>query len=659
MLTGSVKSRKPFRARNERLQDVLDRLRDTAMKPKSRLWLMRLMRDVYRDKAAADQLQDRAGQPHVSMPDFLFEYLKQLYGERNLVDRNACAVVATASSLRDSDPHVDTFARFLEEEWSLEILDMYLKATSLIEDLKVGLSYTVAANDLTRVRHVDTERAHLCTQLVLGERHPTAEAQLRTWLADHSEPATEADLRQLVGRQQLRNDALSAADADRAKIDKHLYLFHACELFALYDGAFSSYIQEMFRNTDDDVDGFVTKQEFVLLLSREMPSLMPMAIDETWLACLAASLDPAGGRVDYKGFGAVLTRSEAARVQFRTSFVPDPEATGKADELEGHQQLVVSLSRHWLAFTPVFQKALAIIKAYTLGSAHRDIFKLSSQLSRYLRTDIDPIRALAYYRQILAAIASSLIELQSSFKVLSGESEIDAIDLRKCDEELGALEKNVMHVFDYVKGRCATSAIPVARQLAKGATLGSIIGALTKHTRTDSYQRHVPGQRGNDDNNDDADNDAGGGGGGGDNDGKPTEPPKSIEQKVKDDLAAARRGARAFSDSTSTKRKLRKAKKKARANAHSGTGKLVVPDRGARGSTGSRSSHHHHLLSGTSGAETTTASSESESSATAGGDGFTTAEEGGTGREASPLAAARAAGDADDDNDNDDAENNQ
>jgi hypothetical protein len=66
----------------------------------------------------------------------LFDYLKQQYGTQELVDQYAGSLMATLIRYRKADKRVEIFAKFVEEEWDLTVLDMYMKFFLLLRDFK-------------------------------------------------------------------------------------------------------------------------------------------------------------------------------------------------------------------------------------------------------------------------------------------------------------------------------------------------------------------------------------------------------------------------------------------------------------------------------------------------------------------------------------------
>ena len=292
--------------------DIVTRAKEQNQKPKSKLWLLRLIRDVYKDKLAADATADRDGSPHVSMPDFMFEYLKQLYGTRKLVDMNACAVVATTLAYRSKDLHVETFSRFLEEEWGTDVCDIYLKGSALLDDLKQGLSYPVPANDITRVRYCDLGRSLTVANMLLGERHPDAHNAFVEGLERLCTPATESDMKQLRNKQQ--GSRMPVIDEEYHKIVKSAFLYHLAVQFTAYERGYSDYFHDAFQRGDDNQDGFMTADEFTLLVSEMLPGADQHAVDQMWTHAVEHSLNPAAGHADFKGFAAMCNASELMRM---------------------------------------------------------------------------------------------------------------------------------------------------------------------------------------------------------------------------------------------------------------------------------------------------------------------------------------------------------
>jgi hypothetical protein len=148
--------------KNERLAQILAKTvkfkRDGQVK--SLLWLLRLMSSIYKNKIEHDSNDEKIhmaltsshdmqasttasdiptlNTARMSLPEFVFEHLKQIYGTQKLVDEYAGSVIATILKYKTTDKRVEIFGRFVNEEWDLPILDMYLKTWKMVEEFKHG-----------------------------------------------------------------------------------------------------------------------------------------------------------------------------------------------------------------------------------------------------------------------------------------------------------------------------------------------------------------------------------------------------------------------------------------------------------------------------------------------------------------------------------------
>lgn len=170
--------RKPTRnfgdvPKNERLAGILAKTvkfkRDGQVK--SLLWLLRLMSGIYKNKIDHDLTEEKvrltvpisqsngmsppdtqastmtfdvgmsSSSTRMSLPEFVFEHLKQIYGTQKLVDEYAGSVVATIMKYKQTDKRVEIFGKFVNEEFELPVLDMFLKAWRMVEEFKHGPEY--------------------------------------------------------------------------------------------------------------------------------------------------------------------------------------------------------------------------------------------------------------------------------------------------------------------------------------------------------------------------------------------------------------------------------------------------------------------------------------------------------------------------------------
>eukprot|EP01006_Ploeotia_vitrea_P044649 TRINITY_DN66845_c3_g3_i2.p1 TRINITY_DN66845_c3_g3~~TRINITY_DN66845_c3_g3_i2.p1 ORF type:complete len:737 (+),score=41.27 TRINITY_DN66845_c3_g3_i2:275-2212(+) len=126
-------------------------------KPKSVLWLLQLMSKIYRGKVRADTTLEGT-EYRLTMSEFVFDYLKQIYGRIKLVDDYAAALVSTIQHNRDRDVRVEMFARFLAEDWGVEVLTTYLNCVRALDEAKVGPEYSRGNDDGLKPNHVSVVR---------------------------------------------------------------------------------------------------------------------------------------------------------------------------------------------------------------------------------------------------------------------------------------------------------------------------------------------------------------------------------------------------------------------------------------------------------------------------------------------------------------------
>ncbi|KAL9642487.1 hypothetical protein ABK040_011054 [Willaertia magna] len=129
--------------KNERMLNLLNRIRkkESAEKAKSLPWLVRFISNIYKSKLSSTLEQES------SIPEFIFEFLKQSYGAQKLVDEYAIALLSSVRKFKKKDSRVDLFGKFLYEEWSLNVVNYCLKIWKICEDSKIGPEFGKPGDD--------------------------------------------------------------------------------------------------------------------------------------------------------------------------------------------------------------------------------------------------------------------------------------------------------------------------------------------------------------------------------------------------------------------------------------------------------------------------------------------------------------------------------
>jgi hypothetical protein len=82
--------------------------------------------------------------------------MQEQYGAGTLVDEHVSTVLATSAALRGRNIEVDIFCNFLEERWGIDVLNVFLKMTTLVDDVRfgAGVFYYTAVQDTKADRFV-------------------------------------------------------------------------------------------------------------------------------------------------------------------------------------------------------------------------------------------------------------------------------------------------------------------------------------------------------------------------------------------------------------------------------------------------------------------------------------------------------------------------
>lgn len=150
-----------YDVKNKRLAGILEKLKRTGT-PKTILWLLKLINNISRSKIQDDLIDNHS--TTLTMPEYVFSHLKQIYGTDALVDEYCGALFATMTK-HTSDPRCSTFSKFLTEEWGSNVLMHYLKLLKAFDDLKVGPEYNAYRQNDDQAKLVMVSRVR-CARVV-------------------------------------------------------------------------------------------------------------------------------------------------------------------------------------------------------------------------------------------------------------------------------------------------------------------------------------------------------------------------------------------------------------------------------------------------------------------------------------------------------------
>ncbi|KAG2374808.1 hypothetical protein C9374_010552 [Naegleria lovaniensis] len=126
-----------LKPKNQRMMELMTKLKNREKeRTKSLPWLLKFMYGIYKSKLIAF-LSD-VDKRYITIPEFIFEHLKHIYGTNKLVDEYALALLASVSRYSKKDRRVELFSKFINEDWNVNIVNFYLKVWKACEDSKVG-----------------------------------------------------------------------------------------------------------------------------------------------------------------------------------------------------------------------------------------------------------------------------------------------------------------------------------------------------------------------------------------------------------------------------------------------------------------------------------------------------------------------------------------
>lgn len=154
----------PKLAKNRRLNGIMVAFQKKNVRPKSIIWLLKLITKLYHGKIVLNN-----DQPLISLPEYVFLYLKKFYGTNALVDEYSGAIMASIAKYETSDLRVALFSKFIREVWDGSVFEPFLVVYELLEQqATVGPDYALPPNG-------DDE------PILAFVSRPRAEATLAAW----------------------------------------------------------------------------------------------------------------------------------------------------------------------------------------------------------------------------------------------------------------------------------------------------------------------------------------------------------------------------------------------------------------------------------------------------------------------------------------------
>mmetsp|Transcript_6100 Transcript_6100/g.8884 ORF Transcript_6100/g.8884 Transcript_6100/m.8884 type:complete len:1185 (+) Transcript_6100:143-3697(+) len=167
-------------AKNRRLNGIIVTYQSKTIRAKSIIWLLKLITKLYMGKVTLNQDQPSNT---ISLPEYVFLYLKKFYGTNALVDEYSGAIMTSINRYESTDLRVALFSKFIREQWDARIFEPFLIMYDILENSAYGPEYALPRGDDEPILgFVSRPRAeHALNKWV--EVYPEAQPQYETALS--------------------------------------------------------------------------------------------------------------------------------------------------------------------------------------------------------------------------------------------------------------------------------------------------------------------------------------------------------------------------------------------------------------------------------------------------------------------------------------------
>ncbi|KIY97727.1 hypothetical protein MNEG_10236 [Monoraphidium neglectum] len=184
--------------KNARLIEAMAQHRNAKPKPKG--WLLAIVDSIYKE---GETLLRKLGRFDMvrkqSVPEIVFAYFHNKYGQRALVNENVGGLVNTLTLHKTSDLRLEAFARLLSEEWDVGIFIDFINAQAqCAQPSKVAcIEYPLQPGKDEQYVVIDLFKAVAVADSALGIRSQVARERFNELLQAAAQPADEADVEKL------------------------------------------------------------------------------------------------------------------------------------------------------------------------------------------------------------------------------------------------------------------------------------------------------------------------------------------------------------------------------------------------------------------------------------------------------------------------------
>ncbi|WIA33826.1 hypothetical protein OEZ86_006935 [Tetradesmus obliquus] len=273
--------------KNARLIEAMAQHKNAKPKPKG--WLMAVVESIYKEGETLLRKLGRADMiKKQSVPEIVFAYFHNKYGQRALVNENVGSLVNTLALHQRSDLRLEAFARLLSEEWDVSIFLDFLNAQALcLQPAKLAcIEYPREPSKDEAYAWVCLYKAVWVADAVLGMRAQAARNRFNEFLHMASVPADEADVERLrrERREAAAKDAKGAAGGGAKeeelpesfyKLPRIRFLLILCKEILRINKFIASFGEERFAALDAQRCGIVS----VVLARGFVKAMSPAATD--------------------------------------------------------------------------------------------------------------------------------------------------------------------------------------------------------------------------------------------------------------------------------------------------------------------------------------------------------------------------------------------
>ncbi|GAX74225.1 hypothetical protein CEUSTIGMA_g1674.t1 [Chlamydomonas eustigma] len=196
--------------KNQRLKDAMSQHRNARPKPKG--WLLSVVEQVYKD---GENLVKKLGRAEVirkqSIPEIVFAYFFNKYGQKSVVNENVGSMVNTLTAFKAQDLRLEIFARFLSEEWDFPTFLDFLSALSaaiMPSSRTPAIEWPTKDGDKPgptgeqQYAYLDTYKAISIADGILGHRVQAARKKFNEFIKNASVPVDDPEAEKTVRRDQ-------------------------------------------------------------------------------------------------------------------------------------------------------------------------------------------------------------------------------------------------------------------------------------------------------------------------------------------------------------------------------------------------------------------------------------------------------------------------